>query len=126
KPVPPDPIVGFVTRGRGVAIHRQDCTNIIHLPESRKERLLPASWGIRGGRGYEVDMEVEANDRQGLLRDISDLLMREKINVTAVNTQSRGDRARMSFSAQVADQEQMARILSQIRDVPGVIEARRK
>jgi GTP pyrophosphokinase len=126
KPVPPDPIIGFVTKGRGVAIHRQDCTNIVHLPESRRERLLPASWGNRSGKGYEVDMEVEANDRQGLLRDISDLLMREKINVTAVNTQSRGDKARMSFSAQVADQEQMSRILAQIRDVSGVIEARRK
>jgi GTP pyrophosphokinase len=126
KPVPPDPIIGFVTKGRGVAIHRQDCSNIVHLPDTKRERLLPTSWGNRSGRGYEVDMEVEANDRQGLLRDISDLLMREKINVTAVNTQSRGDRARMSFSAQVADQEQMARILSQIRDVTGVIEARRK
>lgn len=126
KPVPPDPIVGFVTRGRGVAIHRQDCSNIVHLPENRQERLLPASWGGKTGGGYEVDMEIEAQDRQGLLRDVSDVLMREKVNVTAVNTQSRGDRARMSFTAQVTDSEQLARILGLIREVGGVMQARRK
>ena len=126
KPVPPDPIIGFVTKGRGVAIHRQDCSNIVHLPEQKQERLLAASWGTHVGGGYEVDMEIDAQDRQGLLRDISDVLMREKVNVTAVNTLSRGDRARMSFAAQVKDSDQLGRILAQIRDVNGVIEARRK
>ncbi len=126
KPVPPDPIVGFVTKGRGVAIHRQDCSNIVHLPEQKHERLLEASWGTHAGGGYEVDMEIEAQDRQGLLRDISDVLMREKVNVTAVNTLSRGEHARMSFAAQVKDSDQLGRILAQIRDVSGVIEARRK
>jgi len=126
KPVPPDPIVGYVTKGRGVAVHRQDCPNIVHLPDGKQERLLPASWGMKTGSGYEVDIEIEAHDRQGLLRDISDVLMREKINVTATNTLSRGDRARMSFTAQVVDSEQLGRILDQIREVGGVIQARRK
>ena len=126
KPVPPDPIIGFVTTGRGVAIHRQDCPNILHLPEHKRERLLATSWGGRTGGGYEVDMEIEAQDRQGLLRDISDVLMREKVNVTAVNTQSRGELARMSFTAQVVDREQLGRILAQIREVSGVAKARRK
>ncbi len=126
KPVPPDPIIGFVTKGRGVAVHRQDCPNITHLPEQKRERLLPVSWGAKTAGGYEVDLEVEANDRQGLLRDISDLMMREKINVTAVNTQSRGDRARMAFSVQISGSEQLERLLAQMSEIAGVIQARRK
>jgi len=127
KPVPPDPIIGFVTKGRGVAVHRRDCPNMIHMPEQKRERLLPVSWGAKKtARGYEVDLEVEANDRQGLLRDISDLMMREKVNVTAVNTQSRGDRARMGFSVQISGSEQLERMLSQMGEIAGVIQARRK
>ncbi|MDP2828974.1 MAG: bifunctional (p)ppGpp synthetase/guanosine-3',5'-bis(diphosphate) 3'-pyrophosphohydrolase [Sulfuricellaceae bacterium] len=126
KPVPPDPIIGFVTTGRGVAIHRRDCSNILHMPERKQERLLPASWSSKTGSGYEVDVELEACDRQGLLRDISDVMMREKANVTAVNTQSRGDQAYMGFTVQVSGSEQLARILSLVREVPGVIHARRK
>ena len=126
KPVPPDPIIGFVTKGRGVSVHRQDCPNIIHMPEQKQERLLPVSWGAKTEGGYEVDLEVEANDRQGLLRDISDLMLREKVNVTAVNTQSRGDRARMGFSVQVSGSEQLERILAQMGEIVGVTQARRK
>jgi GTP pyrophosphokinase len=126
KPVPPDAIVGFVTRGRGVAIHRQDCPNILHLDGSRRERLIAASWGAKGGGYYEVDIEVEANDRQGLLRDVSDVFTREKINVTAVSTLSRGLQAGMRFTVQIADVGQLGRILALIQDVPGVAWARRR
>ena len=126
KPVPPDAIVGFVTRGRGVAIHRQDCPNIQHLDGSRRERLIAASWGAKGGGYYEVDIEVEANDRQGLLRDVSDVFTREKINVTAVSTLSRGLQAGMRFTVQIADVDQLARILLLIQEVPGVAWARRR
>lgn len=125
KPVPPDAIVGFVTRGRGVAIHRQDCTNVLHFDESRRDRLLVASWGAKNRGHYEVDIEIEANDRQGLLRDISDIFTREKINVTAVSTLSRGLQAGMRFTVQIADLDQLARILALIREVPGVAWARR-
>lgn len=125
KPVPPDAIVGFVTRGRGVAIHRQDCPNVLHFDESQRDRLLVASWGTKNGGYYEVDIEIEANDRQGLLRDISDIFTREKINVTAVSTLSRGLQAGMRFTVQIADLDQLARILALIREVPGVAWARR-
>jgi GTP pyrophosphokinase len=126
KPVPPEPVVGFVTRGRGVAIHRRDCSNIRHLDEARRERLLAASWGGKGGAVYEVDIDVEANDRQGLLRDISDVLTREKINVTGASTVSRGLQARMRFTLQLADLDQLGRTLALIREVPGVSSARRR
>ena len=125
KPVPPDAIVGFVTRGRGVAIHRQDCPNILHFDESQRDRLLVASWGAKSGGHYEVDIEIEANDRQGLLRDVSEVMTREKINVTAVNTLSRGLQAGMRFTVQIADLEQLARILTLVREIPGVAWARR-
>lgn len=126
KPVPPDAIVGFVTRGRGVAIHRQDCPNIRHLGEARRDRLLAASWGTKGGGHYEVDIDIEANDRQGLLRDVSDVFTREKINVTAVSTLSRGLQAGMRFTVQIADLGQMNRILALVQEVPGVAWARRR
>lgn len=126
KPVPPDAIVGFVTRGRGVAIHRQDCPNVLHFDESQQDRLLVASWGTKNGGHYEVDIEIEANDRQGLLRDVSEVMTREKINVTAVSTLSRGLQAGMRFTVQIADLDQLARILALIREVPGVAWARRR
>jgi GTP pyrophosphokinase len=126
KPVPPDAIVGFVTRGRGVAIHRQDCPNVLHLDESQRDRLLVASWGTKKGGHYEVDVEIEANDRQGLLRDVSEVMTREKVNVTAVSTLSRGLQAGMRFTVQIADLDQLARILTLIQEVPGVAWARRR
>ena len=125
KPVPPDPIVGFVTRGRGVAIHRQDCANVLHFDETARERLLAASWGGKGA-AYEVDIEVGANDRQGLLRDISEVFTREKISVTATNSQSRGLHARMRFTVRIADRAQLDRLLGLLREVPGVATAARK
>jgi len=125
KPVPPDPIVGFVTRGRGVAIHRSDCPNIQRLTEEGKQRLLSAQWGKKTGL-FDVDLEVEANDRQGLLRDITEALTREKVNVIATNTLSRGLQAAMGFTVQVAGVDQLERILTAVRDIPGVTRARRR
>src|SRR6267143_778448 len=83
KPVPPDPIRGFVTRGRGVSVHREDCPSLKRLAEGQPERLIDTGWG-EGEGSYTVDMTVTAADRRGLLRDIGDALAREKINVTAV------------------------------------------
>ncbi|MBS4097206.1 MAG: bifunctional (p)ppGpp synthetase/guanosine-3',5'-bis(diphosphate) 3'-pyrophosphohydrolase [Sulfuricella sp.] len=125
KPLPPDPIVGFVTRGRGVAIHRHDCPNVKRLDEAGMTRLLAAEWGVKPGL-YEVDIEVEASDRQGLLRDISETLTREKVNVTAASTLSRGQRAAMGFTLQIGDVAQLDKVLGKVREVPGVSGARRK
>ena len=126
KPVPPDPIVGFVTRARGVMVHRQDCVNITGLAEGQRERLMPADWGKTSGEApFSADLEVVALDRQGLLRDISEAIARERINVTAVNTLSRGSHAYMRFTLQVASADAIARVLRQMKDVPGVDTARR-
>ncbi|HET7547432.1 MAG TPA: ACT domain-containing protein, partial [Usitatibacter sp.] len=126
KPVPPDPIVGFVTRTRGVMVHRADCANVTGLGEEQRERLMPAEWGKTGDEApFSADVEVVAIDRQGLLRDITEAIARERINVTAMNTLSRGAHAFMRFTVQVASAEAIGRVLRQVKDVPGVDTARR-
>ncbi|MCM2289829.1 MAG: ACT domain-containing protein, partial [Sulfuritalea sp.] len=89
------------------------------------ERVIGAEWGEQSGAVYPVDLTVDAADRQGLLRDISDILSREKINVTAVKTQSRGGVAHMSFVIELAGTAALKRVLSLLHEVPGVIRAAR-
>ena len=103
KPVPPDAVRGFVTRGKGISVHREDCASFRRLAERSPERVIDAQWGEKAEGAYPVDMLVTASDRQGLLRDIGEALARERINVTAVRTQSRSDLAHMRFSFEVAD-----------------------
>ncbi len=124
KPVPPDAIRGFVTRGRGVSIHRADCASLKRLAQGDAGRLLDAQWGAGEG-AYGVDMVVTARDRPGLLRDIGDALAREHLNVTAVRTQSRDDLATMRFSFEVADLAQLKRASAAVREVGGVMRVAR-
>ena len=129
KPAPPDPIAGFVTRGRGVSIHRADCTNLAAMRLRDPERMIDVDWGDAVDRVdavYPVDVQVVAQDRQGLLRDISEVFSREKINVVGVQTESRKGMARMGFTAEVGSARQLAKALVAIAEVEGVIEARRR
>ena len=116
---------GFVTRGKGVSVHREDCESLKRLAERSPERLIDAQWGRRSDGAYPVDVLVTASDRQGLLRDVGEALAREKINVTAVRTQSRGDLAHMRFSFEVADVAQLKRALATVKQVRGVIRVAR-
>jgi len=125
KPAPPEEIVAYITRDRGVTIHRQNCSFVARLDVLRRERLLQAEWG-EGQSSTDVDVEIEAYDRQGLLRDISDLFAREKINVTQVNTVSRNQLARMMFSVEITDLQQLNRLLALVKQVSGVVQARRR
>jgi GTP pyrophosphokinase len=124
KPVPPDPIRGFVTRGKGVSVHREDCPSLKRLAERHPERLLETDWG-KGEGAYTVDMTVTASDRRGLLRDIGDALAREKINVTAVRTQTRDELAFMRFTFDVANLGQLKRAFTIVRELKGVIRVAR-
>ncbi|HEY6094248.1 MAG TPA: GTP diphosphokinase [Gallionellaceae bacterium] len=126
KPAPPDAIVGYITREHGVTIHRQDCAAMTRLPDSRRDRLLSAQWGGGKHANFAVDIEVLAYDRQGLLRDISDLLAKERVNVTRVNTYSTHNQARMQFTVEVVDLEQLSRLLAQLHQVPNVVSAKRQ
>jgi len=124
KPVPPDPIRGFVTRGKGVSVHREDCASLKRLAERQPERLIDAEWGRSAGT-YTVDMTVTATDRRGLLRDIGDALARERINVTAVRTQTRDELAFMRFTFDVTDLGQLKRAFAVVRELKGVIRVAR-
>ncbi|MEX0385706.1 GTP diphosphokinase [Spiribacter onubensis] len=125
QPTPGDAILGFITRGEGVTIHRADCPNVQRLQETASERLIDVSWSARTARLYPVDIIVEAYDRRGLIRDISSLLNNEGINVTAVNTRTDPDDqvARMAITVEVGDVDQLSRVMQRmaglrnIRDV---------
>ena len=126
KPAPPDPIVGFVTRGKGVSIHRQSCKNFAEMRSKAPERVIQTAWGTLGSETvYPVDIFILASDRQGLLRDISEVFSREKINVTGVNTQTTKGQARMVFTAELGSTSQLQKALAAIGEVPSVHEARR-
>ncbi|WP_426101130.1 RelA/SpoT family protein [Massilia sp. TSP1-1-2] len=127
KPAPPDGIVGFVTRGKGVSIHRATCKNFHEMRTKAPERVIHTDWG-RAGQDtvYPVDLFILAGDRQGLLRDISEVFSREKINVIGVNTQSAKGQARMTFTAEIGSTGQLQKALLAIMEVNGVQEARRQ
>jgi GTP pyrophosphokinase len=128
KPVPNDPIVGYITRGRGVTIHRQDCGNVLRLQGEDRDRLIEVEWGSAAEDGYQVDIAIEAYDRSGLLRDITTELANEKINLVGVNTltDKQDGMARMSLTLEIADIGQLSRVLSKIAQLPNVVDARRK
>ena len=134
KPMPPDAIIGFVTRGKGISIHRVECINFRNMAARNPERVIDTQWdgawgaesGAESAAVYPVDLLVDAGDRQGLLRDISDILSREKINVTAVKTQSRAGLAHMGFTAELSGAAALKRVLSLLHEVPGVIRAERR
>ncbi len=125
KPAPPDEIHGFVTRGKGVSIHRADCPNFANLAALHPERIIETGWGAQQEGSFPVDIVVDAHDRQGLLRDVSDVFAREKLNVIAVNTQSKQDKAHMSFTIEVHNLQQLNRMLSQVHEIAGVVGVRR-
>ena len=128
KPVPDDPIVGYITRGRGVTVHRQDCTNILRLRREDATRLIEVEWGEAPQQVYSVDVHVLAYDRAGLLRDITSLLANDRVNVIGVNTYT--DRkdlmARMDLRLEITDLDQLSRILSRIGQLSNVVEVFRK
>ncbi|VWD42472.1 GTP pyrophosphokinase [Burkholderia lata] len=131
RPAPPDPISGFVTRGKGMSIHRTDCPTFRRMVERAPERVLQTTWSadVLGGRGasvYPVDLMIEASDRQGLLRDISEVFAREKMNVVGVKTQSRRNAAFMQFTVEVSNSAQVQRACTLLGEVQGVVRAGRK
>jgi GTP pyrophosphokinase len=132
RPAPPDAIDGFVTRGKGVAIHRRHCSNLRHMREHAPERVIAVEWGRSRGDAalYPIDVLVEAHDRPSLLRDITEVFAKEKVNVTAAHTQSvRGagsSTAWMTFTVEVPGTERLAAVLKLVAQVSGVRSARRR
>ena len=129
KPAPPDAIGGFVTRGKGVSVHRADCSNFRELAARNAERVIEVEWGKARSEGaavYPVDVWVEAADRQGLLRDISEVFAKEKMNVIGVQTQSVKGTAWMTFTVEVADSARLTKVRALVAEVRGVRSVRRR
>ena len=124
-PVPGDAIIGYITRGRGVTVHRSDCPNIHALRET--ERLIEVSWGAEEEeQRYLVPVEVVAYDREGLLREISTIIADQKVNINSIEVSTRQHIATLNFQLEIASNQQLTRILSKIDLVPNVVEARRR
>ena len=133
KPAPPDDILGFVTKGKGVSIHRGDCSNFRNMASGSPDRVIEVEWNspqTSDGSLYAVDVSIEATDRQGLLRDISEVFAKEKMNVIGVQTQSvkdkRGGTAWMTFTVEVAQSGRLKQVLQIVGEIPGVRSARRR
>ncbi len=124
KPVPPDPVVGFVTRGRGVTVHRRDCTNVSRLAA---ERLIGAQWGrLEATSRFAVDVEILAGSQPEPMRDVLELLSREKVKVLSSGSSVRDLSARIVFTLEVEGVVQLEHLLALIRELPGVAGARRR
>jgi GTP pyrophosphokinase len=128
KPVPGDPIIGFITQGRGVSIHRQDCVNALQLEEAEHDRMIEVSWGEEASESYTVDILISAYDRSGLLRDIMNVMANEKINVVAVNTRSdkKENTARMLVTLEIRRLEELGMIMDCIGQLSNVSDVHRQ
>jgi GTP pyrophosphokinase len=128
KPVPPEPIVGYITVGRGVSIHSQACANLARLKLRSPARVLAVDWGKLGRNDFPVDIEVHAFDRRGLVRDVSAALADEKISIQGMTTvtDKRDNVARMRIGMSIAGLPQLSKVLARIAQLPNVISARRK
>lgn len=123
RPAPPDEIAGFVTRGRGVSIHRTGCHSYQALAAREPERIIDVAWGETSETFYPIAVSVHARDRPGLLRDLSEVFARLRLNVVGVNTQSRQSLAHMIFTVEVRGGESLGKALAALSEVPGVSSA---
>ncbi|WP_415893627.1 GTP diphosphokinase [Neptuniibacter sp. PT8_73] len=128
KPVLGDPIAGYITQGRGVSVHREDCINMIQLQEREPERVIEVDWGETGQTTYPVDIYIEAFDRSGLLRDVMLLMAEEDLNIIAANTLSdkRDNIARLTLTTEISSLDLLGRIMDKINQVPNVMEVHRQ
>ncbi|MCF6336389.1 MAG: GTP diphosphokinase [Gammaproteobacteria bacterium] len=125
KPVPHDQIVGYITRGRGITVHGNDCQNLLRLKREEPERLIDVEWSRGSQQTYVVDIYVRAFDRQGLLRDITEVLSNAQLNVSAVNTLTdpKSNLVNMTLTLDIYDVEQLSQALAKLEQLPNVMEA---
>ncbi|KTC86780.1 GTP diphosphokinase [Legionella brunensis] len=128
QPVPGDDVVGYITVGRGVSVHKQDCPNIIHASEKQRQRFLQVNWGSSTRDHYVVDVLIKAFDRAGLLRDVTSLLANEKAHVYALQTQShkQDNTAHIKLTVEIDGLSSLSRLLNKLEQIPNVLEARRQ
>lgn len=128
RPAPPDGVNGYVTRGKGISVHRTTCRNFIQLAKIHPDRVIDVAWASEvdpSEAKYPVDIQVLAIDRQGLLRDISEIFAKERMNVVGVKTQSIKDLAWMTFTIEVHDASKLNKVLNTVKEINGIQSARR-
>jgi GTP pyrophosphokinase len=127
KPLPGDRIVGYITQGRGVSVHRADCQRVMQFQEEAPQRIIDVDWGAAEGERFEVDLAIEAYDRQGLLRDVTALFANARINVLAINTLSNKNThtATMQLTVEISDLGSLAKLLERLNRLKNVISAAR-
>ena len=127
KPLPNDPIVGYITRGRGVSIHRADCRNLLNLADTEQARLIDVAWSGGMEESYPVDIAVEAYDRKGLLRDVTAVVSNEAVNIVALDSSAdaRGHIVSMRLTVEVRDIRQLSRVLDRLGQLSNVSDCRR-
>ncbi|MGI9200521.1 MAG: RelA/SpoT family protein [Woeseiaceae bacterium] len=128
RPVPPEVIVGYITQGRGVSIHRADCGNFLSLHQKHPERMIEVSWGTSDSATYPVDLQLRAMDRSGLLRDISAVLADENANVTSVTTRTdkKTMQSVMDISLDIRDLPTLSTAIGRLEQIPNVVSVRRR
>ena len=128
RPVPPEPIVGYITQGRGVSIHRQDCGNFLGLNQRSPERIVEISWGSSESGAYPVDLSLHAFDRSGLIRDITAVLADDEANVIGLNSRSDQESMQvvMDISIEIQDLPTLSAVISKLEQLPNVVSVRRK
>ena len=127
KPLPNDPIVGYITRGRGVSIHRADCRNVLNFADTEQARLIDVAWSGGAEETYPVDIVVGAYDRKGLLRDVTAVVSNEAVNIVALDSSSdaRSHIVSMRLTVEVRDIRQLSRLLDRLGQLPNVSDCRR-
>jgi GTP pyrophosphokinase len=128
NPLPPEPITGYVTVGRGVTIHRSGCSNLARLAARAPQRLLQVDWGGSGAAHFPVDIVIHAMDRRGLVRDVSALLADAKINIDRLTTRTdaAAGTASLALRVPVAGLDELSQLVARLSALPGVISARRR
>ena len=130
SPVPGDEIVGFVTRGRGVSIHRTDCINIINLPEDEKERLIDAEWqqpeNDTSSETYTTEIQIYANNRIGMFVDISKVFTERQIDISSMNVRtSKQGKATIIMTFDIHGKEELNHLTDKLRQIEGVLDIER-
>ncbi|MDF1797137.1 MAG: bifunctional (p)ppGpp synthetase/guanosine-3',5'-bis(diphosphate) 3'-pyrophosphohydrolase [Coxiellaceae bacterium] len=128
KPIPGDPIIGYITQGRGVTIHRSDCHNMLNAQKNSPQRIVLVDWGDEGTSIFAVDLTIEAHERMGLVRDVTQLIAGEKISLVGIHTQSskKDAHSKINLTVEINSLEPLSKLMRQIRELPDVISIERK
>ena len=127
NPMPGDSIIGYVTRGRGVTVHRADCSNVLSMSSADIERLTEVAWEATSEeQKYSVPIEITSFDREGLLKEVATIIAEQKVNISELDVSTKEQVATMFMTLDISDHGQLTRILAQIETLPDVVEAHRR